>query len=78
MHGRLALSSYKQSQRNRGLRKSTLKLVETDIHIMYNRYWAEGEKCGKVAYPLKDNIRLTNTCALAIREFPDSLEIIGE
>jgi len=33
---------------------------------------------GKVAYPLKDNVRLTNTCALAIRNFPYDLEIIGE
>ena len=33
---------------------------------------------GKVAYPLKGNMRLTNTSALVIREFPDELEIIGE
>ena len=51
-----------------------LGLIDTklDVHL------AEGEKCGKVVYPLKDNIRLTNTCALAIRDFPDGLEIIGE
>lgn len=29
-------------------------------------------------YSLKDNLRLTNTCAFVIREFPDGLEIIGE
>ena len=29
-------------------------------------------------YPLKENVRLTNTCALVIRQFPDELEIIGE
>ena len=51
-----------------------LGLIDTklDVHL------AEGEKCGKVAYPLKDNIRLTNTCAFVIRDFPDGLEIIGE
>ncbi|MCH5211700.1 MAG: Type 1 glutamine amidotransferase-like domain-containing protein [Oscillospiraceae bacterium] len=51
-----------------------LGLIDTklDVHL------AEGEKRGKVAYPLKDNIRLTNTCALAIRNFPDGIEIIGE
>ena len=38
----------------------------------------DGEIRGKVAYPLKGNVRLTNTCALVIREFPDGLEIIGE
>lgn len=38
----------------------------------------DGEIRGKVSYPLKENIRLTNTCALVIREFPDGLEIIGE
>ena len=43
-----------------------------DVHL------ADGEKRGKVSYPLKDNIQLTNTCALAIRDFPDGLEIIGE
>lgn len=51
-----------------------LGLINTrlDVHCL------EGEKRGKVAYPLKDNVRLTNTCALVIREFPDELEIIGE
>lgn len=51
-----------------------LGLINTrlDVHCPY------GEVRGKVKYPLKDNVRLTNTCALAIREFPDRLEIIGE
>ena len=38
----------------------------------------EGETRGKLAYPLKDNVRLTNTCALVVRALPDELEIIGE
>lgn len=51
-----------------------LGLIDTklDVHCL------EWEVQGKVAYPLKDNIRLTNTCALAIRNFPDGLEIIGQ
>ena len=28
--------------------------------------------------PLKNNVKLTNTCALVIRDFPDGVEIIGE
>ena len=51
-----------------------LGLVDTKLDV----HMAEGEKCGKVEYPLKDNIRLTNTCALAIHGFPNGLEIIGE
>lgn len=51
-----------------------LGLIDTKLDV----HCAEGEKRGKVEYPLKDNIRLTNTCALAIRSFPDGLEIIGE
>ena len=51
-----------------------LGLIDTklDVHL------PKGDKCGKVAYPLKDNIRLTNTSALVIRNFPDEIEIIGE
>ena len=53
---------------------NNLGLIDTklDVHL------AEGDKLGKAAYPLKDNIRLTNTSALVIRDFPDGLEIIGE
>ena len=50
-----------------------LGLINTKLDV----HCAEGEKRGKVEYPLKDNIRLTNTCALAVRDFPDRLEIIG-
>lgn len=51
-----------------------LGLINTELDV----HCVEGEKRGKVAYPLKNNVRLTNTCALVIREFPDGLEIIGE
>lgn len=51
-----------------------LGLISTKLDV----HCAEGDKRGKAAYPLKDNIRLTNTSALAIRDFPDGLEIIGE
>lgn len=51
-----------------------LALIDTKLDV----HCPEGEKRGKVVYPLKENVRLTNTCALAIRDFPDGLEIIGE
>lgn len=51
-----------------------LGLLDTKLDV----HCKEGEKRGKVAYPLKDNVRLTNTCALVVREFPNGLEIIGE
>lgn len=51
-----------------------LGLVNTKLDV----HCAKGEPRGKVTYPLKANIRLTNTCALAVRSFPDGLKIIGE
>lgn len=51
-----------------------LGLINTKLDV----HCPEGEKRGKVVYPLKDNVRLTNTCALVVRDFPDELEIIGE
>lgn len=53
---------------------NNLGLIDTklDVHCM------TGERKGKLAYPLKNNVRLTNTCALVIRDFPDGMEIIGE
>lgn len=51
-----------------------LGLINTRLDV----HCPDGEVRGKVEYPLKDNIRLTNTCAFVIREFPDELEIIGE
>ena len=50
-----------------------LGLIDTKLAV----HCAEGDKAGKVAYPVKDSIRLTNTSALAVRAFPDGLEIIG-
>lgn len=50
-----------------------LGLINTKLDV----HCAEGERKGKVAYPFKNNLRLTNTCALAICGFPDELEIIG-
>lgn len=51
-----------------------LGLIDTklDVHCI------TGEKRGKLTYPLKNNVRLTNTCALVIRNLPDGVEIIGE
>ena len=53
---------------------NNLGVIDTklDVHCM------AGERKGKLTYPLKNNIKLTNTCALVIRDFPDGLEIIGE
>lgn len=51
-----------------------LGLIDTKLDV----HCASGEKRGKLAYPLKDHVRLTNTCALVIRDFPDGVEIIGE
>ena len=50
-----------------------LGLIDTKLDV----HCKEGEAKGKLAYPLKENVRLTNTCALAIRSFPDGLEIIS-
>lgn len=50
-----------------------LGLLDTKLDV----HCASGEKRGKLAYPLKSNVRLTNTCALAIRDFPDGIEVIG-
>lgn len=51
-----------------------LGLIDTKL----DAHCATGEKRGKLAYPLKNNVKLTNTCALVIRDFPDGLEIIGD
>lgn len=51
-----------------------LGLINTKLDV----HCAQGEPLGKIAYPLKSNIRLTNTCALAIQNFPDRVEIIGK
>ena len=52
-----------------------LALIDTKLSV----HCAESEKSGKIdMYQLVHNIRLTNTCALAIRDYPDGLEIIGK
>lgn len=51
-----------------------LGLIDTKLDV----HCATGEKRGKLAYPLKNHVRLTNTCALLIRDLPDGMEIIGE
>lgn len=51
-----------------------LGLIDTKLDV----HCTTGEKRGKLAYPLKNNVRLTNTCALVIRDVPDGMEIIGE
>lgn len=51
-----------------------LGLIDTKLDV----HCGEGEMRGKLAYPLKENVRLTNTRALVISSFPDGLEIIGD
>lgn len=53
---------------------NNLGLIDTklDVHCI------TGERKGKLPYPLKSHVRLTNTCALVIRNFSDGMEIIGE
>ncbi len=51
-----------------------LGLINTKLNV----HCGEGEKRGKLEYPVKENIRLTDTSALVIRNFPDGLEVIGE
>lgn len=50
-----------------------LGLLDTELQV----HCEEGEKPGPLPFPLKKQIRLTNTCALAVRGFPDRLSIIG-
>lgn len=47
------------------------------IHTRLEVHCPAGEKSGRVSFPLKDRLKLTNTSALVIRGFPDGLEIIG-
>ncbi len=54
--------------------ENNLGLIDTKLDV----HCVTGEKRGKMTYPLKSNIRLTNTCALVIRDLPDGVEIIGE
>ena len=52
---------------------NNLGLINTKLDV----HCADGDPLGKIAYPPKANIRLTNTRALAIQNFPDGMEIIG-
>lgn len=54
--------------------QENLGLIDTKLDV----HCADGEKPGKLSYPLKQNLRLTNICALAIRDFPNGIEIVGE
>lgn len=48
-------------------------LINTELNV----HCADGDKTGKIDYPLKSNIRLTDATALVIRDIPNSIEIIG-
>lgn len=50
-----------------------LGLLDTKLDV----HCASGEQPGKLAWPLKANVRLTNTCAIAMRGAPEEIEIIG-
>ena len=54
--------------------ENNLGLIDTKLSV----HCIAGEKEGKLTYPLKSNVQLTNTCALVIRDLPDDMEIIGE
>lgn len=51
-----------------------LGLINTNLDV----HCTEGEPIGKVSVPLKSNIRLTNTSALAINGSLDKIEVIGD
>lgn len=51
-----------------------LGLIDTALYV----HCQDGETIGKIDYPLKDHIKLTNICAIAIREISNGIEIIGE
>lgn len=44
--------------------------VKLEVHC------ENGEQSGKVTFPLKENIMLSNTAAMLIRSIPDNVEII--
>ena len=54
--------------------EQNLGLIDTKLDV----HCTTGERRGKLTYPLKNNIKLTNTSALVIRNFPDDIKIIGE
>lgn len=54
--------------------ENNLGLIDTKLDV----HCVAGERRGKLTYPFKNNVRLTNTCAIVIRDLPDGVEIIGE
>lgn len=50
-----------------------LGLIDTKLKV----HCQTGESTGKVVYPIKEHIQLTNTCALIVRNPFDDMEIIG-
>lgn len=54
--------------------EDNLGLIDTKLEV----HCSLGEKRGRLTYPLKGNVRLTNTSAMVIRNLPDDMEIIGE
>lgn len=54
--------------------ENNLGLIDTKLDV----HCKTGERRGQVTYPLKTHMRLTNTCALVIRDFPNGMEIVGE
>ena len=49
-----------------------LELIDTKLGV----HCGEGELPGRLNFPLKENIKLTNTAAMVIRNIPDNVEII--
>lgn len=48
------------------------------IAAKMNVHCETGEKRGKLTQPIKEQLQLTNTCALVIRNLADGMEIVGE
>lgn len=46
--------------------------IKLDVHC------TTGEKRGTLSIPPKNHVKLTNTCALVIRDIPNGIEIIGD
>lgn len=54
--------------------ENNLGLIDTKMDV----HCETEEKRGKLNQPLKEQLRLTNTCALVIRDLADGMEIVGE
>lgn len=51
----------------------SLRLINTTLEV----HCTEGMETGRISYPFREPVRLTNTRALAIRSLPDMVEIVG-